>query len=347
MLMPHLFEPLTLRGVTLKNRIVMSPMCMYSADFDGVANDWHLVHYPTRATGGAGLIIVEATAVESRGRISEHDLGLYDDRQMQGLSRIVAICRERGAKVGVQLAHAGRKAWTEAKAFGPEQPVAPSAIPFDEDWNTPHALTVAEIHVVAAAFQAAAERALRAGCDVIELHGAHGYLISEFLSPLANHRQDEYGGQLEGRFRFLQRIVSSVREVWPDTLPLFLRLSCSDYTAGGIDVHQAAAIARLASQHGVDVVDCSSGGVVPAKVPAGPGYQVPFAHRIKRETGVFTAAVGLITTPELADEIVRNQRADLVLLGRELLRNPHWPLDAAKQLGVEVDWPVQYRRSKR
>ncbi len=347
--MPHLFEPLTLRGLTLKNRIVMSPMCQYSAGPDGLPNGWHYVHYPTRAVGGAGLIVVEASAAESRGRISSADLGLYDERQVEPLSRLVATCHDRGAKIGIQIGHAGRKAWStpaDQKGFGPEQSVAPSPVPFDEGWNTPHALTASEIDQVAASFRQAARRALAAGFDVAEIHAAHGYLLSEFLSPLANHREDRYGGSPENRMRFLHQVVDAVREVWPERSPLFVRVSASDWTPGGMDVAQMVQVAKTLGEHGVDLIDCSSGGVVPVPPPVGPGYQVPFARRIKVEAGIPTGAVGLITTPEMADEIVRNQSADLVFLGRELLRNPYWPLEAARALGVELEWPVQYRRAK-
>lgn len=348
--MPHLFDPITLRGLTLKNRIVMSPMCQYSAGPDGMPTDWHYIHYPARAVGGVGLILVEASAVESRGRISSADLGVYDDRQVEPLSRLVRLCHQQGAKVGIQIAHAGRKAFSNApeqKGFGPEPTVAPSAVPFDEGWNMPHALTLEEIDQVVDSFRQAARRAMAAGFDLIEIHGAHGYLISEFLSPLANRREDRYGGPLENRMRLLHRVVDAVRELWPERSPLFVRLSVSDWTPGGMDVAQAVEVARTMRERGVDLVDCSSGGVVPTPPPVGPGYQVPFAHRIKREAGVATGAVGLITTPEMADEIVRNQRADLVLLGRELLRTPYWPLKAARKLGVEVEWPLQYRRARR
>ncbi|MGE5619480.1 MAG: NADPH dehydrogenase NamA [Sphingomonadaceae bacterium] len=348
--MPHLFEPLALRGLTLKNRIALSPMCQYSAGPDGLPTDWHYLHYPTRAVGGVGLILVEATAVESRGRISTADLGLYDDRQVEPLARLVQLCHQHGAKVGVQIAHAGRKAFSngpEQKGFGPEPTVAPSALPFDEGWSTPHALTLEEIDEIVDSFRQAARRALGAGFDLIEIHGAHGYLISEFLSPLSNRREDRYGGSLENRMRFLHRVVDAVREVWPEKSPLFVRLSVSDWTPGGMDVVQSVEVARTIRERGVDLVDCSSGGVVPTPPPTGPGYQVPFAHRIKREAGIPTGAVGMITAPEMADEIVRNQRADLVLLGRELLRTPYWPLEAARKLGVDVEWPVQYRRAKR
>lgn len=345
--MSHLFAPLTLRGLTLKNRVMMSPMCQYSAAKDARPNDWHFIHYATRATGGVGLIMVESTAVESRGRISERDLGIYREGQVEPFARLVGLCHERGAKIGLQIGHAGRKAWAEKKAFGPEKSVAPSPIPFDEGWNTPCELTDQEIDQIVLAFQQSAERALRAGFDVIEIHGGHGYLISEFLSPLSNHRRDEYGGDLNGRMRLLHRVVDSVREVWPERAPLFVRVSVSDYASGGMDVHQMVEIASSLRERGVDVIDCSSGGNTPAAVPSAPGYQVPLAHMIKREAGIATAAVGLITSPEMADEIVRNQRADLVALGRVLLRDPYWALQAAATLGADIEWPVQYRRARR
>ncbi|HEX2987582.1 MAG TPA: NADPH dehydrogenase NamA [Chloroflexota bacterium] len=346
--MAHLFDPITLRGLTLKNRIAMAPMCQYSAGPEGMPNDWHLVHYVSRAIGGVGLVIVEATAVEPVGRISERDLGIWDDRQTEALARIVSLCHERGARIGIQLGHAGRKAWSEKRAFGPEQPVAPSAIPFDEDWNTPRALGAEEIDRIVAAFRKAARRATDAGFDVVELHAAHGYLINQFLSPLSNKRDDQYGGSLEGRMRLLHRVVAEVREIWPERSPLFVRVSASDYTPGGMDIEQMVEIARTLGERGVDLVDTSSGGVAPAAPPSiFPGYQVPFAHRIKRDAGIATGTVGLITRPEMAEEIVRNKRADLVILGRELLRHPYWPLEAARELGVELDWPIQYRRAKR
>ena len=348
--MAHLFDPITFRGLTLKNRIMMSPMCQYSATQDGFPTDWHCAHYVSRAVGGTGLIVMEATAVQSCGRISVNDLGLWNDQQVDAVARIAQLCHEQGAKIGVQLAHAGRKAWSMppgTNAFGPEQPVAPSAIPFADGWNTPKALAGPEIDGIVESFLGAAVRALSAGFDVIEIHAAHGYLLSEFLSPLANHRDDEYGGPLENRTRLLHRVVDAVREVWPETHPLFVRVSASDYSPGGMDVSQMVEVARTLPSRGVDLVDCSSGGVVPATIAVGPGYQVPFAHRIKHDAGVPTAAVGVITSPDMADEIIRNGRADLVALGRELLREPYWPLDAAAILGVDVEWPVQYRRARR
>jgi len=343
---PQLFEPLTIRGVTLRNRIMMSPMVQRSALPDGLPTEWHLVHYATRAIGGVGLIMFEATAVESRGRITTSDLGLWNDRHIKPLAQIVAMCHEHGAAVGVQLAHAGRKAWSDDRGHGPEQSVAPSAIAFDEGWLVPHALSEEEIQEVISAFRLATERARYAGFDVVELHAAHGYLINQFLSPLANCRQDSYGGSLENRLRFLRRVIEATREVWEDR-PLFVRVSATDYVPGGIDLNEMVLIARALREAGVDLVDVSSGGITPLQPPSWPGYQVPFAERIRREAGIRTAAVGLITSPEMAEEIVANGRADIVALGRELLRNPYWPLQAAQALGANITWPRQYQRARR
>jgi 2,4-dienoyl-CoA reductase-like NADH-dependent reductase (Old Yellow Enzyme family) len=346
--MPSLFDTLTLRSVTMRNRIMMAPMCMYVAGEDAVATDFHLVHLGSRAVGGVGLIITEATAVESRGRISPHDLGIYADRQIAPLSRVVSFAHEHGAKIGMQLAHAGRKAWSPTKGKGSEQTVGPSAIAFDQDWTTPQALTHAEIDRIVDAFAEGAGRAHAAGFDVVEIHGAHGYLIHEFLSPLANQRTDEFGGSLEKRMRFLLRVVDAVHQSWPEDKPVLVRLSCTDWAEGGLTIDDVVQVARALKEHNVDIVDCSSGGMVPhQKISLGPGYQVSFAERIRRETGVATGAVGLITTPEMAAEIIHNQRADLVILGRQLLRDPYWPLRAARQLGVDVPWPVPYARAKR
>ena len=345
--MPHLFSPFTLRGLTLRNRIVLSPMCMYTAGYDGLATDWHLAHYAARATGGAGLLIVEATAVEPRGRISQHDLGLWDNAQIEPLARMARLVQAEGAAIGVQLAHAGRKAWSADRGHGPEQPVAPSPLPFDEEWQVPHELKPAEIDQIVNAWQEAAARAQAAGFDLVEIHGAHGYLNHEFLSPLSNQRTDSYGGSIENRARLLTRVVEAVRQVWPEEKPLFVRVSATDWAEGGLVPGEVVTVARKLQALGVDLVDCSSGGLVPASPPGiGPGYQVPFADKVRREAGIATAAVGLITAPELADEIVRNGRADLVALGRELLRHPYWPLDAARILGHEIAWPQQYRRAR-
>lgn len=345
--MPHLFSPFTLRRLTLRNRIVLSPMCMYSAGDDGLPTDWHLAHYVGRAAGGAGLLITEATAVEPRGRISQHDLGLWNDAQVEPLARIARLVQAEGAAIGVQLAHAGRKAWSADKGHGPEQPVAPSPLPFAEEWQTPHELASAEIDRIVGAWQKAAVRAEAAGFDVVEIHAAHGYLNHQFLSPVSNRRTDSYGGSAESRARLLARVVEAVRQVWPEDKPLFVRVSATDWVEGGLAPDEVVSVARRLRALGVDLVDCSSGGLVPAAPPGiGPGYQVPFAEKVRREAGVATAAVGLITAPEMADEIVRNGRADLVALGRELLRHPYWPLDAARILGHEIAWPRQYRRAR-
>jgi 2,4-dienoyl-CoA reductase-like NADH-dependent reductase (Old Yellow Enzyme family) len=321
-------------------------MCMYTAGDDGLATDWHLAHYLTRAMGGAGLVILEATAVEPRGRISRNDLGLWDDAQIQPLRRIVHQVQAEGAAIGVQLAHAGRKAWSADRGHGPEAPVAPSAQPFDDGWRTPTELSKEEIDDVVASWKAAARRAVATGFDLVEIHSAHGYLNHQFLSPLSNRRSDEYGGSLENRMRCLLRVVEAVREVWTQDKPLFVRVSATDWVEGGLTPDDIVVVARELEARGVDLIHCSSGGSVPAAPPTGPGFQVPFAEKVRREAKVATAAVGLITAPELADEIVRNGRADLVALGRELLRHPHWPLDAAPVLGHDIDWPRQYRRAR-
>ena len=347
--MAELFSSLTLRGVTLRNRIAMSPMCMYSAGEDGRATDFHLAHLAARATGGVGLVVTEATAVEARARISVNDLGLWEDAQIEPLARIVRLCRSQGAVMCVQLAHAGRKAWTPTKGRGPFPAVAPSALPFDAEWATPHELTTPEMDVIVAAYQATVRRALRAGFDAVEIHAAHGYFLHQFLSPISNRRSDEYGGPLENRARMLLRVAEAVRAELPDSTPLLVRLSCTDWVEGGLTVEDQIQTARWLKARGVDMVDCSSGGstsAVPAVGPGYPGYQVPLAERIRREAGIATMSVGMITTPEMAEEIVRNGRADVVALGRELLRNPHWPLHAARVLGQDVAWPKQYQRAK-
>ncbi len=344
--MSQLLSPFTLRGVTLRNRVAMSPMCMYSAGEDGVATDFHLAHLAARATGGVGLIITEATAVEARGRISANDLGLWDDGQIEPLARVVRLCKSQGAAMCSQLAHAGRKAWTPMKGAGPLPAVAPSPVPFDADWTAPHALTPEELDGITSAYRAAALRAVRVGFDVVEVHAAHGYLLHQFLSPIANHRTDAYGGPLENRARMLLRVVDAVREVWPMSQPLLVRLSSTDWIEGGLTVEDQVRVAGWLKTRGVDLVDCSSGGITPALPPVGPGYQVPFAERIRREAGIATMCVGLITTPEMAEEIVRNGRADMVAMGRELLRNPYWPLQAGRALEHDIAWPKQYLRAK-
>jgi len=352
-----LFSPLTLRGITLRNRIAVSPMCEYSS-VDGFANDWHVVHLGSRAVGGAGLIFTEATAVTPDGRISPDDLGIWKDEHIETLARITRFVIEQGAAPGIQLAHAGRKASTAAPwkggkpvsaAEGGWTPiVAPSAIAFDEGSQTPAALELVGIQDVISAFTSAARRARAAGFQVIELHGAHGYLINEFLSPLSNTRTDAYGGSFENRTRVLREIVVAVRGVWPEHLPLFVRLSATEWVDGGWTVENSVALARTLQPLGVDLIDCSSGGNVPkVRIPIGPGYQVPLAERVRRESGVPTGAVGLITEAKQADDIISEGKADIVLLAREELRDPYFPLHAAKELGVEVEWPKQYLRAKR
>jgi 2,4-dienoyl-CoA reductase-like NADH-dependent reductase (Old Yellow Enzyme family) len=345
--MAELFSPFPIRDLVLRNRIVMSPMCMYSATQEGLATDWHLAHYAARATGGVGLIITEATAVESRGRISQADLGLWNDEQVAPQAKFVRLCQAEGAAVCTQLAHAGRKAWSPERGKGPAQPVAPSATPHEADWVVPHALTASEIDEVVEAWAAAARRAHEAGYDAVEVHGAHGYLLHEFLSPLSNQREDAYGGSLENRARLLLRVVEAVRQVWPQEKPLLVRLSATDWDAGGLTVEDQVVVSRWLKERGVDVVDCSTGGIGPAGPPSIlPGYQVPFAAQIRLEADVSTIAVGLITLPPEADSIVREGKADLVALGRELLRHPYWPLDAAFALRQEIEWPRQYLRGK-
>jgi 2,4-dienoyl-CoA reductase-like NADH-dependent reductase (Old Yellow Enzyme family) len=350
-----LFQPLRLRDVELRNRIVVSPMCQYSSE-DGFANDWHLVHLGGRAVGGAGLVLSEATAVTAEGRISPDDLGIWKDEHIEFLARITRFITEHGAVPGMQLAHAGRKASTSSPwkghapvAFddGGWQPVAPSPIPFQDDWHTPRALDEAGIRGVIDAFRDAAVRALEAGFRVVEIHAAHGYLIHEFLSPLSNERTDAYGGSFDNRTRLAREVVSAVREVWPEELPLFMRISASDWVDGGWDIEQSVELARAVAPLGVDVVDASSGGLVPgAKIPVGPGYQVPFARDIRKQAGVPSAAVGMITEPEQAEEILQRGDADLIVMAKQFLREPYWPLRAAKELGVDLEWPAQYRRAK-
>jgi len=353
--MSSLFTPLTLRGLTLRNRIVVSPMCMYSSQ-DGFANDWHLVHLGSRAVGGAGLIITEACAVAPEGRISPDDLGIWKAEHVEGLRRLTTFIRAQGAAAGIQLAHAGRKAshaspWKGGAvvpaADGGWQTVAPSAIPFTEDEPAPTALTTPQIQQVVADFRAAAARALEAGFQVIELHGAHGYLFHEFLSPLSNRRTDEYGGSFANRSRLLLEVVDATRAEWPAELPLLVRLSATDWTEGGWTADDSVALATILKTRGVDLIDCSTGGNVPtAPIPVGPLYQLPFAEKLKKEAGVLTGAVGLITTAAEAETIITNGQADLVLLAREFLRDPYFPLHAAFELGEEVVWPDQYVRAK-
>lgn len=333
----QLFSPYTLKGVTFKNRIVMSPMCQYSSpNRDGKIDDWHRVHYASRAVGGIGLIIVEATAVVPEGRISYQDLGIWSDEHVSGLKELVGLAHRNGAKIGIQLAHAGRKAELE------ETILAPSAIPFPEK-KTPKAADAEDIRRIVEGFRDGARRAKEAGFDVIEIHGAHGYLLNEFLSPLTNRREDEYGGNADGRYRLLSEVIEAVKSVWSG--PLFVRVSANEYDPEGNSLEQYIDYSRRMKAQGVDLIDCSSGGVVPARIHAYPGYQVNLAEQIRRQADIATGAVGLISNPTHAEEILGNGRADLIFLGRELLRNPYWAYEAAAALGTTLERPVQYQRA--
>ncbi|WP_027415642.1 NADPH dehydrogenase NamA [Aneurinibacillus terranovensis] len=333
-----LFSPLTIKDVTFKNRIVMSPMCMYSCTAqDGKVTNWHLTHYTSRAVGQVGLIITEATAVTPQGRISYGDLGIWNDEQMEGLKKLVNVIHEHGAKAGIQLAHAGRKAELEGTIL------APSAVPFDDKSKTPKEASKSDIQEVIAAFTEGARRAKEAGFDVIELHAAHGYLIHEFLSPLSNHREDEYGGNAANRYRLLGEVIDAVKTEWQG--PLFVRISAHDYHEEGYTPDDYVPYAKKMKEQGVDLIDCSSGAVVPAKIDVYPGYQVPYSDQIRNQANIATGAVGLITSGIQAEEILKNNRADLVFLARELLRNPYWPRAAAKELGVSIESPKQYERA--
>ena len=355
--MTKLFEPLQLRSLTLKNRIGVSPMCMYSSE-DGHAQEFHVVHQASRAVGGAALVMTEATGVEARGRITPHCMGIWNDSHIAPLAKVVDAVKAAGAIAGIQLAHAGRKASTDRPwgptpnapldaAHGGWRIVGPSAIPFSEKHQTPHALTAPEIKEIQLAFVAAARRALSAGYQLLELHGAHGYLAHEFLSPLSNHREDEYGGLFEGRTRFVLETVALLRETWPENLPLGVRLSCSDWTDGGWTLEDTVALAKKLKTAGVDFIDCSSGGNVIAKIPVGPGYQVHFADAVKNQAHITSAAVGLITEPAQANEILESGKADFVLLAREMLRDPYFANHAALTLKVQgaAQLPPQYERA--
>jgi 2,4-dienoyl-CoA reductase-like NADH-dependent reductase (Old Yellow Enzyme family) len=352
--MHPLFSPFELRSVTFQNRIGVSPMCQYSS-VDGFATDWHLVHLGSRAVGGAGLVMLEASAVVPEGRITPSDLGIWKDEHISKLECIAAFLHSQGARAGIQLAHAGRKAsmsapWHGERLVPPAEggwtPVAPSPIAFNDKYAVPRELDQAGIDAVVAAFAAAANRAHRAGFDAVEIHSAHGYLLHEFLSPLSNHRTDQYGGSLENRARLLLEVTEAVRHAWPLELPLFVRISATDWVEGGWTIDESVEIARMLKERGVDLVDCSSGGNVPsAKIPIAPGYQVPFAARIKREAGIATAAVGMITEPVQANEIVTNGDADLVLLAREMLRDPYFAIHAAAAMTETASWPEQYLRA--
>ncbi|MGO1059133.1 NADPH dehydrogenase NamA [Planococcus sp. FY231025] len=335
--MAKLFEPFTIKDTTFKNRIVMAPMCMYQSDQeDGHVRDWHRVHYPARAVGQVGLIIIEATAVQPVGRISAQDLGIWDDAHIDGLADIVRLMKQHGAKTGIQLAHAGRKATVE----GPIQ--APSAIAFNDKYQTPVEMSQDEIKETVQAFKEGAVRAKKAGFDVIEIHAAHGYLINQFLSPLTNKRTDEYGGSSENRYRLLREVIDAINEVWDG--PLFVRISAHDYAEGGMDPEQYVEMAQCMKAQGVDLIDVSSGAVVPAQIQVFPGYQVPFAETIKHRTPIATGAVGLITSSLHAEEILQNNRADMIFLARELLRDPYWAYTASRELGASIDVPEPYTR---
>ena len=350
----HLFSPMDLRDVRLRNRIVVSPMCQYSCR-DGLANDWHMVHLGSRAVGGAGAVLAEATAVTPEGRISPEDLGLWQDQQVGPLARIFEFIASQGSVPGIQLSHAGRKA-SVAPPFKGGRPLGlheggwtvfgPSPVPFGDGYQVPRALSVREIKHIVTAFGAAASRAHAAGARILEVHAAHGYLLHQFLSPLANQRDDGYGGTFENRTRLLREVVGAIRQQWPERLPLFVRVSATDWVEGGWTVEDSVALARQLQPLGVDLMDCSSGGILPkVNIPLGPGYQIPLAERVRRKSGLLTGAVGLVTEPAQADEIIRSGQADLVLLGRELLRDPYWPLRASRELGWTLPPPPQYARA--
>jgi 2,4-dienoyl-CoA reductase-like NADH-dependent reductase (Old Yellow Enzyme family) len=354
-IMAALFQPLSIRSIQLKNRIVVSPMCQYSSE-DGFASDWHLVHLGSRAVGGAALVISEATAISAEGRITPHDLGIWKDDHIPMLKRITGFITRQDAVAGIQLAHAGRKASTDVPWKGSAslrteegawETFAPSAIAYKEGMHVPKEMNAADIEKVINDFGSAAIRARAAGFKVIEVHAAHGYLLHEFLSPLSNHRRDNYGGSFENRIRIVTEVIEAIRTAWPEDLPLFLRISCTDYTEGGWTIEDSIRLASILKSSGVDLIDCSSGGNVHnAKIKAGPLYQAPFAGRIKKEAGIYTGAVGLITTPAEAESLIENNTADIILLARQLLRDPYFPLHAAKDLGHDIEWPVQYERAK-
>ncbi len=349
-----LFSPFECRGLRLKNRIGVAPMCQYSS-VDGLANDWHLVHLGSRAVGGAGLVVVEAAAVSAAGRISPSDMGMWCDAQAQAFVPINAFLKSQGAAPGIQLAHAGRKGstqvpWIGRKAIAPGdggwQPIAPSALAFNADYAQPTEMGAAEIAQVVADFAAAAQRCLHAGFEVLELHAGHGYLLHEFLSPLANRRSDAYGGDAAGRTRLLLEVVRALRRVWPERLPLFVRLSITDWLEGGWDLAQSVDLARVLRDEGVDLIDCSSGSIVPASRGAmTPGFQIPLAQALRTQAGIATAAVGVITEAQQAEQALRDGACDLVFIGRQLLRDPYWPLRAAEELDGAARWPVQYERA--
>ena len=350
-----LFSTMKIRNVEFRNRIVVSPMCQYSAT-DGVPNDWHFIHLGCRAVGGAALVIAEATGVTADGRISPGDLGIWNDNQVKAFQRITSFVSAQGAVPGIQLAHAGRKASTPLQWLGERSlrtdeggwlPVAPSPVAFSEGYTTPHELSKSEIADLVRRFVEATERSLAAGFKVIEIHMAHGYLLHEFLSPLSNQRKDEFGGDLEGRMKFPLHVARAIRGTWPSDLPLFVRISATDWAEGGWDLQQSIVFARHLREIGIDLIDCSSGGNIRnAKIPLGPGYQVPFASAIRKETGIATGAVGLITDAQQAEDILQRGDADVIVMARALLRDPYWPLHAAHMLSAEILWPIQYTRAK-
>ena len=345
--MSYLFSPIQLRDLEVSNRIVMAPMCIYQADETGETRDVHLVYYGARALGGVGLLNFEATAVASGGRNTTRDLGIWNSQQIEGLSRIIKFCQEHGAKTCIQLAHSGRKSWADNFGVGPEKPIAPSAVPQGEGWETPYEMTQVDIQEMVVTFQEAARRVIAAGIDCLEIHAAHGYLIHQFLSLVSNKRTDGYGGSLTNRMRFMMEVTEAVRAVMPDGMPLAVRLSVVDWCDEGLQVADSVEIARALKTAGVDIIDCSSGGILEDKPQRlGPGYQVKYSEAIKHGAGIMTMAVGSISTPELAEEILLNERADMIALGRELLHRPHWPLDAARVLGVDGPWPGFYAAGK-
>ena len=353
--MTHLFDPLNIRDITFSNRVFVSPMCQYSST-DGYVNDWHFVHLGSRAVGGAALVLTEATAVLPEGRISPQDLGIWKDDHIEPLARVVRFIREQGSVAGMQLAHAGRKASTyrpgEGQGAIPQSEggwnnvVAPSALPFADNYPMPQEVSIGGIKNIVSAFAAAARRACEAGFRVVEIHAAHGYLIHEFLSPLSNQRTDSYGGSFENRTRILREVVTAVRGSWPERAPLFVRISATDWIDGGWDIEQSVELARQLGKLGVDLIDCSSGGNAPqAKIPVGPGYQTPFAEQVRREANILTGAVGMITSPMQAENILAAGQANAIIMAREFLRDPYWPLRAAHELGQPISWPVQYLRA--
>jgi 2,4-dienoyl-CoA reductase-like NADH-dependent reductase (Old Yellow Enzyme family) len=354
--MIKLFTPVAIRGITLKNRIAVSPMCQYSSS-NGLPTDWHLVHLGSRAVGGAALVIMEATAVSPEGRISPDDAGIWSDEHLEAYKKITAFVKSQNCVPGIQLAHAGRKAstfspWKGAGAVSKKEggwdTIGPSPVPFADNYTTPKEMSGSDIQNVIQQFVLAAERSIKAGFQIIELHMAHGYLVHEFLSPLSNFRKDEFGGTLENRCRLALEIARNVRNIIPVSMPLFVRISSTDWVENGWDINQSIRLAGWLKELGVDLIDCSSGGNIHnAKIPLGPGYQIPFSEAIKKQTGILTAGVGIIISPEQAEHIIRTGQSDLVILAREMLRNPYWPLYAAEKLRTDVEWPAQYLRAKR